>query len=112
MCYNHRVYYDCIENHLQSSRGQVCSTPFQCGCWRRHDPDRLRRLHVLESLSPDLCPRCPPPFAAAGPPHQMMKTNMGQEILPHFQMIQKLGGADRNPPMLWCRNYGSPSGPC
>ncbi|KAK8859862.1 hypothetical protein PGQ11_010596 [Apiospora arundinis] len=66
MCYNLRVYYDCPETHLQSSRGRLCSAPYQCGCWRRHDPDRLRRLHVQETLSPDLCPRCPAPRGCGG----------------------------------------------
>ncbi|KAK7953220.1 hypothetical protein PG988_013914 [Apiospora saccharicola] len=65
MCFNKKTYYDCPEMHLQSSVGQLCMAPYQCGSWRRHDPDRLKRLHILESPSPKLCPKCPLRLAAA-----------------------------------------------
>jgi len=58
MCFNNQVYYDCIEKHLKISRGRLCDAPYQCGSWRRHDPDRLRRLVVTEMCAPELCPKC------------------------------------------------------
>ncbi|KAK8062960.1 hypothetical protein PG997_015057 [Apiospora hydei] len=62
MCYNKLTYYNCIEKHLRSSEAHLCAAPYRCRCWRRHDPDRLKRLHRLEYLAPELCPKCPAQF--------------------------------------------------
>ncbi|KAK8054681.1 hypothetical protein PG994_009748 [Apiospora phragmitis] len=56
MCFNNQTYYNCIEKHLRSSEASLCAAPYQCRCWRRHDPDRLKRLHSLETSAPELCP--------------------------------------------------------
>ncbi|KAK8036205.1 hypothetical protein PG993_008819 [Apiospora rasikravindrae] len=62
MCYNKLTYYNCIEKHLRSSEAQLCTAPYKCRCWRRHDPDRLKRLHFQETIALELCPKCPARF--------------------------------------------------
>ncbi|KAK7959121.1 uncharacterized protein PG986_003975 [Apiospora aurea] len=62
MCYNKLTYYNCIEHHLRSSEAHLCAAPYRCHCWRRHDPDRLKRLHRQECLALELCPKCPVRF--------------------------------------------------
>ncbi|KAK8046052.1 hypothetical protein PG996_014116 [Apiospora saccharicola] len=96
MCFNKKTYYDCPEMHLQSSVGQLCMAPYQCGSWRRHDPDRLKRLHILESPSPKLCPKCPPPFGSGSSKNEEITGDENPRVMePPEAMVQELRLAKR-----------------
>ncbi|KAK8001087.1 hypothetical protein PG991_013309 [Apiospora marii] len=96
MCFYRQIYYDCPEKHLHSSVGKLCLTPYQCGSWRRHDPDRLERLYLQETCWPKLCPKCHPPFGSGGGSSDKVTDNgEGWSMEPSEALVQELRLAKR-----------------